>query len=152
MLAGESFTKDIRAEFALDMWQAEEFKREKGKVVVENSPGLAPSPEELENGVLRAAEAMMGSLNNLLAEVKRCLDFHETKLDARGVKRIMLCGGGSRLRNLDRFLGGSLELPVEFANPFRKIRVDAGVPGAGLAAAHAAIFGVAVGLALRRFD
>jgi len=152
MLGGETLTKDLRMEFGLDMWQAEEFKREKGKIVVENSPSLAPSMLEKGNNVLRAAEAMMGTLNKLLAEIKRCLDFYETKIDARGVARILLCGGGSRLRNLDRFLGDKLELPVEFANPFRKIRVDAGIPGAGLAVSHAAHFGVAVGLALRRFD
>ena len=61
--------------------------------------------------------------------------------------RILLSGGGSRLGNLDRYLSNELHLPVEFFNPFSKVRIPA---DSSIDPDSAPQFAVAVGLAVRR--
>jgi len=133
---GDTLTADVRREMSLETWMpAEDMKRKWNTV-----------------HATRLEKAVAASLGNLAAEVKRCCDYYDTQFKGRGVERMLLSGGGAKFKNLDRFLAGKLEVMVEMANPFRNITLSAGTPGAGLLAENAPAFGVAVGLALRRFD
>ena len=150
-IAGEHLTKDIQREFALKAEQAEDLKKEQAKIVVEESTSFSLSMFDREDRSLRIFETISGSLNKLLAEIKRCHDFYDTQFKGRSVERILLCGGGAKLKNLDRFLSDKLGMPVEFADPFRQVRVPAKGAAAGLVEQHGPAFAVGVGLALRRF-
>jgi len=149
-IGGEMLTKDIQREFALKSEQAEDLKKEQAKVVVEDASSFSLSMFDREDRSLRIYETISGSLNKLLAEVKRCFDFYDTQYKGRSVERILLCGGGSKLKEFDRFLSDKLGVAVEFADPFRQIRVPAKGTSAALVEQHSPAFGVAVGLALRR--
>ncbi|MEK7474525.1 MAG: type IV pilus assembly protein PilM [Candidatus Coatesbacteria bacterium] len=149
-IGGEMLTKDIQREFALKSEQAEDLKKEQAKVVVEDASSFSLSMFDREDRSLRIYETISGSLNKLLAEVKRCFDFYDTQYKGRSVERILLCGGGSKLKEFDRFLSDKLGVAVEFADPFRQIRVPAKGTAAALVEQHSPAFGVAVGLALRR--
>ena len=150
-IAGETLTKDIQRDFSLKAEQAEDLKREQGKVVVEASGSFSLSMFDTADRTLRVAEAFSGSLNKLVTQVKLCHDYYETQFKGRTVEKILLAGGGASLKNLDRFLADKLSVPVEFADPFRQIKVPARPAVSALIEAHGAAFGVGVGLALRRF-
>lgn len=151
MSAGETLTKDIQREFALKTEQAEDLKREQAKIVIEDASSFSLSMFDREDRSLRIYEAISSSLNKLVTEIKRCHDFFETQFKGKTVERILLCGGGARLKNLDRFIADKLSVPVEFADPFRQIRVPAKGTPAVLVEQHGSAFAVAVGLALRKF-
>jgi len=132
-IGGEMLTKDLIAEYRVAPDQAEALKRDQG------------------DQAQRIMETIGANLGKIVVEVKRCFDFYETKLSpSHNVGRILLGGGGARLQGFDRFLSDKLSVPVEFLDPFRKIRGAAKAPGAKLADRHGAAFGVAVGLAMRK--
>ncbi len=151
MIAGETLTKDIQREFSLKPDQAEDLKREQAKIVVEDSSSFSLSMFDREDRSLRIFETISGSLNKMVAEIKRFFDFYETRFKGRSVERVLLAGGGADLRNLDRFLADKLQVQVEFADPFRQIQVSPKVTNGDLIEKHAKSFSVGVGLALRRF-
>ncbi len=150
-IAGETLTKDIQREFALKAEQAEDLKKEQAKIVVEEAANFSLSMFDRADRSLQIFESISGNLNKLLAEIKRCHDFYDTQFKGRSVERILLGGGGAKLKNLDRFLGDKLGMPVEFANPFRQVRVPAKGAVSTLVEEHGPAFAVGVGLALRQF-
>ncbi len=151
MIAGETLTKEIQREFSLKPDQAEDMKREQAKVVVEDSGSFSLSMFDGEDRSLRIFETISGSLNKMVAEIKRFFDFYETRFKGRSVERVLLAGGGAKLRNLDRFLADKLQVQVEFADPFRQIQIPSKVTNASLIEEYSTSFSVGVGLALRRF-
>ena len=93
-------------------------------------------------------ESIVQSPALLVAEVKRCLDFHATAIDPAPFQKGLLAGGFAATPRLPAALSEGLELPFELADPFRAVTIPAGgpaIPGRREA------YGVAVGLALRRF-
>ena len=150
-IAGEVLTKDIQRDFALKAEQAEDLKKEQAKIVVEDASSFNLSMFDREDRSLRLYEAISTSLNKMLAEVKRCFDYYDTQFKGRSVERILLGGGGARLKNLDRFLADKLGVVVEFVDPFRQIRVPSRGSAAGIIETNGVAFGVSVGLALHRF-
>ena len=150
-IAGEVLTKDIQRDFALKAEQAEDLKKEQAKIVVEDSSSFSLTMFDREDRSLRLYEAISTSVNKMIQEVKRCFDHYDTQFKGRSVERILLSGGGARLKNLERFLADKLGVAVEFVDPFRQIRIPSRGPAAGIIESNGVVFGVSVGLALRRF-
>jgi type IV pilus assembly protein PilM len=139
-------------DFSLKTEQAEDLKREQAKIAMEDAGSFNLAMFDREDRSLRIYEAISTSLTKMVGEVKRCFDYYDTQFKGRSVERILLSGGGSKLKNLDRFLADKLGVSVEFADPFRQIRVPSRGPAGGIIEAHSAAFGVCVGLALRKFE
>ena len=150
-VAGETLTKDIQREFALKAEQAEDLKREQGKIVIEDASSFSLTMFDRDDRTLRIYETISTSLTKMLAEIKRCFDYYDTQYKGKSVERILLSGGGSRLRNIEKYLSDKLGVPVDFADPFRQIRVPTKGALGQLVEAYSASFSVGVGLALRRF-
>lgn len=62
--------------------------------------------------------AMADTLDSLVFEVKRALDMFNARDNEPHISRLVLCGGGAMLKNLDQALAQSLSLPTTVANPF----------------------------------
>ncbi len=152
IIAGEALTKDIQREFALKAEQAEDLKREQAKIVIEDASSFSLSMFDREDRSLRIYETISSSLNKLLAEIKRCFDYYDTQYKGKSVERILLSGGGAKLKNLDRFLADKLGCATDFADPFRQVRVPTRGPLGALIESNSASMSVAVGLALRRYS
>lgn len=86
----------------------------------------------------------------LLAEVQRSLEFFSATSGDEKIHKVMLSGGCSSLANFAQRMEDRLGLPVEVANPFRRIAYDESVLGAGYLEEIAPQMGVAIGLAVRR--
>ncbi|MEJ7713855.1 MAG: pilus assembly protein PilM [Pyrinomonadaceae bacterium] len=90
----------------------------------------------------------------LALEVKKTLDFYRTTApeDSPPVEKILITGGGSKLRDLEAYLSERLELPVERFDPFRQIKVDNRRFDPDYMREVMPEMAVAVGLALRGVD
>ena len=95
--------------------------------------------------------AMQPVLDDLATEVRRSLEFHLGRYPDTTFSRLVLVGGGAKLRNLDEFLTGNLGVPASVGDPFAHIKVDTpGLPPE-FVPTNAPLCAVALGLALRDF-
>ena len=110
--------------------------------------GLSQSGET-DDATLYAA--MQPVLDDLATEVRRSLEFHLGRYPDTTFSRLVLVGGGAKLRNLDEFLTGNLGVPTSVGNPFAHIKVDTpGLPPRIRADQRAAMRGRA-GFGVARF-
>lgn len=139
-IGGNQFTGMLQKELGVTFDQAEGIKR--GTATPENA-----DPEEID--------ALLASASETLAlEVRKTLDFYRTTTpeDAAQIEKILITGGGSKLRDLEAYLSERLELPVERFDPFRQIKVDNRRFDPDYMREVMPEMAVAVGLALRGVD
>lgn len=96
----------------------------------------------------RVAEIIRLRARMFIDDVQQSLDFYHSQPDAQRIARVVLTGGGSRLRGLAEELGATLSTTVEPADAFEFLTLgDIGLDATQIA--HAARVGaVAVGLAM----
>lgn len=113
-LIGE--TVSDKGKMTIDRSLAEAFKRRYG-VLTEAPEGTT------EEGVplFHLASLIRPLLENLLTELSRFLDFYKVQMEQGGISRLLLCGGGANLKQLQPFLAEGLGLPVEVFNPLVRI-------------------------------
>lgn len=63
------------------------------------------------------------ALNNLLGEISLSFGYYEDQLE-RGIDKVFLSGGTSKLKGLDKFLSGNLGMEVVSWNPALKLNVN----------------------------
>lgn len=88
-------------------------------------------------------------LEELANEVRRSLEYHASRYPDAQIRRIMVVGGGARLRNIDAFLTQSLGIPTAVSNPVARLPIQAPELPEGYAEENGPMFSVALGLALR---
>jgi type IV pilus assembly protein PilM len=91
------------------------------------------------------------SLEELSNEVRRSLEFHLGRYPDSTISRLVLLGGGAKLRNIDVFFTQSLGVPTVVANPFAHLTVRTPKLPPDYATENGPICTVALGLALRDF-
>lgn len=96
----------------------------------------------------RVAEIIKVRARMFIEDVRQSLDFYHSQPDAQRIARVVLTGGGSRLRGLSEELENALHTTIEPADAFASLNIgEIGLDAAQIA--HAARVGaVAVGLAL----
>lgn len=104
------------------------------------------SPEYVASQVIR------GTLTNIVNEVKRSIQFFENQPNGKPVQRVAVGGGTATMKNLDRFLGQELNLPVEIIDPLRNIGIAGSTVDKNKLERVRHMLGVSVGLGLRMFD
>jgi type IV pilus assembly protein PilM len=148
---GNNFTKEIQREFNLPFAQAEEMKKQHAAIVVESESLLLSSmPSSDDDKASRIFEAINPALNKILSDVKRAFDYYESTVKRKPVQKILLSGGTSKIKNIDRFLSERLGMPVEINYPFKNININSKNFDFDYLRANAVHFNVALGLALRK--
>ncbi|HBF33180.1 TPA: hypothetical protein DDW35_01325 [Candidatus Sumerlaeota bacterium] len=107
------------------------------------NPG-APSRE------VQADRAIQSTLNNLVGEIRRSIQFYEGNARGNSVKRLVLGGGSASLKGLDVYMQRELKLPVEIIDPLRRIPVTGGDVDPQFLRDNKYMLSVVVGLALRK--
>lgn len=87
--------------------------------------------ESLKIGQLPSADKQE-ALENLfvstctqwITEIKRALDFYYSSNPDATISKMVLSGGGARIRGLDQFFSDETGIPVEIFNPFSKAMAD----------------------------
>ncbi len=142
-IGGDNLTRAIGTKMDMEFKSAERLKEQKGIVLLEGEP----MPDD--KTVLALHDVMLPLLGDLATEVRRSLDYFQTRYRESKVSRIVLSGGMARLPNLGRFL--SLELGVETAigDPFAQCEVTAPTLAGDARRELAPSMTTAVGLAMR---
>lgn len=139
---GNAITKAIAEAMSLELPAAQTLKEDRAQLLLEGQ-----QPDDPTVGHLH--EAILPVINSIFTEVRRSLDYYQTRSRGQAVGRVLLTGGTAKLRNLAPFLSEELGLPVEVGNPFAAFRAEAAFPQEYLNDI-APMMAVAVGLALRR--
>ena len=137
---GNQYTSLLQKELGLTFDQAERVKR-----------GM-PMPEGSE---LRDIEPILDTVSDILAlEIQKTMDFYRATVEdgESAVQKILVSGGGSKLKGLVEFLARRFEIPAEVFDPFRKIRVDSRGFDPEYMREIVPEMAIAVGLALRGVD
>lgn len=148
-IGGNNFTKEIQREFNLSFAQAEELKKQQAVIMVESEEILLTTPSSEDSKSVKIFEAITPALNKLLNDIRRSFDYYESTVKKRPVQKILLSGGSSKIKNIDRFLSERLGIPVEINFPFKNININSKNFDFDFLRANAVSFNVALGLALR---
>lgn len=101
---GNDMTRAVAEALGTRLQDAEALKK--------NLDILVPSGED------KAAAAVKGRLDVLLAEVRRSVEYYKTTFRETGVRHSILTGGVSLLNGIKDYFTMSLDIPVELDDPF----------------------------------
>jgi type IV pilus assembly protein PilM len=93
-------------------------------------------------------DAMSSALMDLIAEIRRSLEYYSSRFQGQPDK-ILLCGGTAKLKDLDKLMENELGIPVVLANPLDNVTVFSRQLTEGYLAEVATVLPVSVGLAIR---
>jgi type IV pilus assembly protein PilM len=114
LIGGNTFTKAIADAFRLNFEKAEKLKR----------------TAAVSKYARQILQAMKPVFTDLVSEVQRSLGFYNsTNANTKFVKVVVL-GGGTKLRGLIKYLQQSLQLPVERPDSFKKLAISSAVSAA----------------------
>ncbi len=99
-----------------------------------------------------SAERVVVEFERVLEQLDEIADDHPLEPRSKQVSRIMLSGGGIRLRGLEDVLRARLRMPLEELNPFRNIEFAGSDALGRLVWDHVHCMPVACGLAMRGVD
>lgn len=89
------------------------------------------------------------SSHDIFAEIYRSFEYFRSSVSDEEIDKIILSGGAAMIGEFGSLMGERIGIPVEIANPFRRIEIPARM-NAEFVRDMAPIAAVAVGLALRR--
>ena len=144
-VAGNAITKEIAQAFGCSLEEAEQLKIERGYVSL---GGVVEDEDEVSDQV---SKIVRNVLTRLHVEVSRSINFYRSQQGGSAPSRLFLTGGSVRLPQLAEFFTDSLQVQVEFLNPFSGVAVG---PRVDMSALENDAFTLAesVGLALRQTD
>ncbi|MDT4953155.1 MAG: type pilus assembly protein PilC [Acidobacteriota bacterium] len=156
-MGGDQYTEQISRELGLTFEQAEAAKL-----------GLADELETVGTEINEVIEVIAKRLalegdfeklteattENLALEIQKSLDFYSaiSTDEETSIGKILISGGGSRLKGLRETLSHRLMIPVEPLDPFRRIKYDERRFSPERLSEVESEMAVAVGLALRGSD
>jgi type IV pilus assembly protein PilM len=106
VLGGRQLTEQIQNRFDLEPAEAEELKT--GKISAQSRR------EDLE-------VIFTDTCAQWLAEIRKALDFYDSNYPDEVLEKLVLSGGGARVKGFDQFLADELNIEVEVFNPFAKM-------------------------------
>ncbi|MFA5783714.1 MAG: type IV pilus assembly protein PilM, partial [Phycisphaerae bacterium] len=131
-MGGNSFTRAIADAFKLNFEKAEKLKR----------------TAAMSKYARQVFQAMRPVFSDFVSEVQRSLGFFsQSQADCR-VTSVIALGGGTKLRGLLKYLGQTLQIPIEKPDVFKKLVVSEGVSAAEFGQ-RIGEFAVVYGLALQ---
>ena len=106
---GNQITEEIQRQLHVDYEEAEKIKV--------GQKGEGASQSVVEN-VLRSAS------ESLAVEIGNSLDFFQSSTTSQKISKLYLSGGGSKIKDFDIILQQQIGIPVEIANPFKRIEYN----------------------------
>ena len=144
-VAGNAITKDIAQAFGCSLEEAEQLKIERGYVSL---GGVTEDEDEVSDQV---SKIVRNVLTRLHVEVSRSINFYRSQQGGSAPSQLFLTGGTVRLPQLAEFFMESLQVSVDFLNPFAGVAVGPRVNADELEN-DAFTMAESVGLALRETD
>jgi type IV pilus assembly protein PilM len=144
-VAGAAITKEISQSMGCSIEEAEALKVERGYVSL---GGVTEDEDEVADHVSKVIRTV---LTRLHAEVSRSINFYRSQQGGSAPSRLILTGGSVRIPQLDEFFANSLQIDVEYLNPFAFITPNPRLPREELEN-DAFTFAESAGLALREIN
>ena len=94
--------------------------------------------------------AIRKAMNTLVKEIVHSFEYYTSQKEGAAIKKVILSGGTSCLRNIDKFLSEELGLSVEIINPFTIITGKPTRFQPEYSSKKSSLFTVGLGLALRK--
>ncbi len=161
-IGGDAITTAIKSRLGCSYGEAERLKFEIGVPVsvasdktteinpllnslrgtLEGLSGGSDNPQEL------AGMAVRTTLNNLLSEVRRSIEFFESQYRGQNVGRVVLGGGSAMIRNLTPLFESELRLPIETIDPLKRVKISSRLRAEQIDSIRHQL-GVGIGLGLR---
>jgi len=144
-IGGLQLTQAIAQQLNLDYTAAEKIKEEYGLAALEES-------EKMKERSIAAQvdEIIRKSIDDLIEEIVRSFEYYASQTGGSTIKEMVLVGGTSYLKGIDKFLSRELGLPVRRFNPFESITYSPKEFSPDYLDKVGSIFAVGLGLALRR--
>lgn len=134
-VGGNRYSEALQRDFGLSYEDAERIKQ-----------GEASGDVDHE----QAVQAITAVTEDIVSEIQRSFDFFRSTTGNESVQRILVSGGCAKINRFTSILSERIEVPVEVTNPFKNIKVDPKKFDTAYMESVAPMFGVAVGLAIRR--
>ncbi|HEV8339445.1 MAG TPA: type IV pilus assembly protein PilM [bacterium] len=144
-IGGNTLVHALEETLSVDAGAAKAMLEERGEILDENV-----IPDDLT--VQRIHDTIAPQIGDLVTEIRRSLDYYQTRARSAVVNQIILTGGLARLRNIGRVLAAELGVPAEVGNPFSRLEVSSAAFPPDVLAVQGPSMSVAVGLALRGGD
>jgi type IV pilus assembly protein PilM len=109
VLGSRQLTEQIQSRFELSFEEAESLK------IGESEMG--DKKDALE-------DIFVSTSIQWVTEIKRALDFYYSNYPDETIYRLVLSGGGARIRGLDEFFKAETGISVEIFNPFKNSKID----------------------------
>jgi len=109
-------------------------------------PSMVPAPvpyEAADPEAIRVYNGMASILDEFLSEIRRSIDYFRSK--GGDVDRVVLTGGGAKMKGLESFLEKSVGVSVTILDPMKGLAVNAKRLEPGLLEHHGTDFSIAVG-------
>jgi type IV pilus assembly protein PilM len=148
-VAGDDFSTALQRAFGLDFDSAEALKLRYGGALPPDAEGA--SPEATVPGAPhpeRVYETLRPIVAELTTEIRRSLEFFRVQSGNAHISRLLLAGGGAKLRGLPTAVSRALNLRVELGNPWLTVLPGERFDVSALEALGPEL-GVPLGLALR---
>jgi len=144
-IGGLQLTQAIAQQLNLDYMAAEKIKEEYGLLTLDES-------EKMKEKSIAAQvdEIIRKSIDDLIEEIVRSFEYYASQTGGSTIKEMVLVGGTSYLKGIDKFLSKELGLPVKRFNPFEGIAYSPKEFSSDYLNKVGSIFAVGLGLALRR--
>lgn len=169
-IGGGTITTSLMQRLDLSYEEAEKVKLEHGAPggqPEEEGPGMAESADSEVMDTIRSTVASMtgegvqqelspaerairNTLNSLISEIRRSIQFYENQSGGKHVSQLVLGGGCSTMRNLAGYLADELKLPVEIIDPLRRVPVTGSDLDADFLRESKHMLSVGIGLAMRK--
>jgi len=143
-IAGNNFSKALQRDLRLDYLKAEDLKKTKGAILTEEDENLATDKEEIQ-----VSDILKPVFHELIGEIRRSLDYYQAQSSERSLKRIILSGGSSNLKGIEKVIAQETKLPVEKINTFANIKPNLKSYTPEQLEGIQSFFAVCMGLALR---
>ncbi len=116
-------------------------------------PPPVPSPVPASSGDTdKIFDAIMPILEELTSEIRRSVEYYAGRGVGEEVGQVLLSGGGARLKNLDRFLEWSLNVPVGMLDAMQYLHLATRRQSEQYLRENALELNVAIGMALHAFE
>lgn len=151
-VSGDDFTSAVQRAFGLDFDSAEEVKIEYGTATIptEDEEDLLNFDAKREQfSPSRVYDALRPVLVELTTEIRRSLEFFRVQSGDATISRMVVTGGGAKLRGLPEAIGDALGIKVELGDPWLSVTVDENRFDTHYLKKVGAEFAVPLGLALR---
>lgn len=126
-VSGDDFTAAIQRSFGLDFDTAEEVKLDYGTATIptEDEEELLNFDAKREQfSPSRVYESLRPVLVDLTTEIRRSLEFFRVQAGDANIARMVVAGGGAKLRGLPEAIGDALGFRVELGDPWLTVTSD----------------------------